>query len=219
MSLKRPAAPPSHFDVNDELNSVDTEQAISKADSLFNKEHDAVLELEPSSVTVPGQEWVLVSFVGKSCSQKTDQFGMKIWGAFPDPESARDHLKLIGKLEENKWYDIYILQMYNWAVIPPDPHCVEDQEYHDEKLNELLSEHKKEKYRSKELFDTRKDKLKSNPDINQYNRNKEVLNELFAKKEIQGELHGEVQGIEQESNLPVQKEELSTPSEIFEELQ
>jgi|688.fasta_scaffold01457_21 hypothetical protein len=176
--MKRQNVPPSHFDAVDALSDVELKDAHKKADDKFESEHDKELELEKSTITVPNQEWVLVSFVGKSCAQKTDIFGMKIHGAFPCQKTAKEHLKRLGKLEENKYYDIYILEMYSWAVVPPDPNCIEDQEYHDDKLNELISEHKKEKYRSKEVFDTRKEKLKQNPDINQYNRNKEVLSSL-----------------------------------------
>lgn len=173
--------PPSHFDANDSLGESELKDAYSRADFKFKQEHSKELELEKGSIRVPNQEWVLVSFVGKTCSQKTEQFGMKIHGAFADPDSAKEHLKRLGKMEENKYYDIYILEMYSWAIIPPDPTCVEDQEYHDEKLNEIVSEHKKEKYRSKEVFDTRKEKLKQNPDINQFNRNKDVLKNISEK--------------------------------------
>ena len=167
---------------------------------------------------------------------------MKLWGCFNDIEDAKEHLKMLGKLEENRWFDIYILEMYNWVRIPPDPECIEEQEYHDEKLNEIISGHKKEKMRVKEVFDTRKDKLVNNPDVNQYNRNKNILKEL--KNEAESEIKTEKPKVnkdaineamkiafgEEQKPLPVfdfsdqtpvpgQKEEISVATEVLETLE
>lgn len=178
LNLVKPEQAPGHFDVNDDLPDEDIEKAHQRADEKFKKEHDIVLDLEPSTVKVPGQEWLLVSFVGPNCSQKTERLGMKVWGCFANPDDAKEHLMRIGKLEENSMFDIYILQMYTWAIIPPDPDCIEDQEYHDEQLGDLISSHKKEKYRAQEVFDTRKQKLMDNQDVNEYKKNKEMLAKL-----------------------------------------
>lgn len=236
--LKKVEAPPSHFDAVDELNEKDTSEAFKRADEKFEKEHDKEITLEKSSITVPSQNWALVSFVGETCSQKTTQMGMKLWGCFGEIEDAKEHLKRLGRLEENRWFDIYIMEMYNWCSIPPDPSCIEDQEYHDDKLNEIISEHKKQKYRAKEVFDTRKDKLKSNPDVNQYNRNKDVLKSLRndaetstednnkenlkeAMNEAMEKEFGERQkqlpcmSVKEETQLPGSSDEPSTASEIL----
>jgi hypothetical protein len=178
LNLKKPEAPPSHFDACDDLPEEDVQKAYEKADEKFKNEHNPELDLEKSTVKVRDQEWVLVSFIGPNCRQKTEELGMKVWGAFGDIEKAREHLVRIGKLQENKMYDIFMLEMYAWAVIPPDPLCIEDQEFHDNKLNELISSHKKEKYRAQEVFDTRKNKLADNPDVNQYKKNKALLSQL-----------------------------------------
>lgn len=239
--MKRPEAPPSHFDVNDELSEEDLREAHKKADEKFEFEHDKEITLQKSSITVPGQNWALVSFAGEKCSQKTEQMGMKLWGCFNNPDDAKEHLRKLGKLEENKWFDIYILEMYNWVAIPPDPNCIDDQEYHDNKLNTIISEHKKEQYRAKEVFDTRKEKLVNNPDINQFNKNKNVLNDLRNDAEKQKQKKKEIDykeelnkamklefGEEQkqlpkfeiinETNLPSQSKEVSVPSEILKSL-
>jgi hypothetical protein len=176
--LERPEAPPNSFDPLDNLSKDEIEKAFIRADTKLNLDNDKELNLAKSDSRVSGQEWILVSFIGKACSQKSGELGMKVWGAFSDLDSATNYLKDIGKTEENSLFDIYILEMYTWAAIPPDPACIQNQEYHEEKLHNLITTHKQEQFRSKEVFDTRKNKLKNNPDVNQYNRDKEKLNNL-----------------------------------------
>jgi len=183
--LKKLEAPPSHFDVLDELSTEEITEAHEKADKKFEDENDHELNLIKSPMVVPGQDWTLISFVGEECSQKTKEFGIKIWGTFPDIETSKQYLKEIGSREENKYFDIYIIESRAWVKIPPEQKCIEDEVYHDERLNTLIDTHKKEQYRSQEVFDTRKEKLKNNPDVNQHYKNKEVLKELKQSLDIE----------------------------------
>jgi hypothetical protein len=184
-NLKRTEAPPNTFDPIDELPEEDIKKAYEKADAEIDKTNDKVLNLLKSDIQVPGQEWVLVSFVGHNCNQKTEQLGMKVWGTFDNPENAHKHAKVINQSEENKIFDIFVLEMYTWAVIPPDPTCMKDQNYHEEQLHNLITEHKKQQHRAKEVFNIRKDKLKNNPDMNQFNKNKKIFKELMGETETE----------------------------------
>lgn len=201
-TLKEPSKPPSHFDPTQDLSTNEKEECYRKVEEKLTKENNKELNLMKSDITVPGQEWCLVSFVGKSLKQQTDELGMKIWGCFDDIHSAKKHANKLNKLEENKIFDIFILEMYTWARIPPDPQCIDDQNYHEEKLHEIITDHKRQQLRAKEVFDLRKEKLSNNPDINQFNRNKKVLKQLMEEddensdNEIQNEealkeIHGE----------------------------
>jgi hypothetical protein len=182
INLQKPEQPPSHFDPTDELTKDEIQQCFDKADQALEIANNKELNLMKSDITVPGQEWVLVSFVGQDCAQKTETLGMKVWGCFDTIQDAKKHADKINKLDENKIFDIFILEMYTWARIPPDPQCIDDQNYHEEQLHTLITEHKRQQLRAKEVFDLRKDKLKNNPDINQYNRNKEVIKELMGNQ-------------------------------------
>lgn len=188
---QQPKRPPTHFDIREDLSQEEISQAMKIAEEKFEKEHDHEVSLEKSTVTVPGQEWVLVSFAGEHLNQKTRDgtLAMKIWGSFNTIQDAKEHLSQIGKLEENKNFDIYILEMYAWAVVPPKMEFIKDQIFHDEKLDSIISEHVKQKYKLSEVFDMRKEKLKGNPDMNQHARNQKIFEELkriepvdFSKK-------------------------------------
>jgi hypothetical protein len=176
--LVRPDQPKGMFDPMDELDQNTIKKCYEEAEEELQKDNDRKLNLEKSDITIPGQNWVLVSFVGKNCSQKTDQFGMKIWGCFDTPEKAKAHAMDLNHTVVNKIYDIFVLEMYTWAVIPPDPECIDDQNYHEEKLHDLITEHKRQSLRAKKVFDTRKNKLQDNPDVNEYKKNKSILEGL-----------------------------------------
>ncbi len=177
--LKKPEQPPGTFDPNDTLTPEEIKECSEKVEQALAISNDKELNLMKSDVVVPGQEWCLVSFVGKGLKQETEELGMKIWGCFDDIKVAKKHADKLNKIEENKIFDIFILEMYTWARIPPDPQCIDDQNYHEEKLHELITDHKRQQLRAKEVFDLRKEKLSSNPDVNQFNRNKQVLKELM----------------------------------------
>lgn len=179
--LKKTENPPSHFDPNDELSKEEISQCFDKVEKVLDQENDKELNLMKSDITVPAQEWCLVSFVGKNLKQQTDELGMKIWGCFESIRDAKKHADKLSKLEENKIFDIFILEMYTWARIPPDPQCIDDQNYHEEKLHELITDHKRQQLRAKEVFDLRKEKLSNNPDVNQFKRNKQVLKEIMEE--------------------------------------
>ena len=59
-------------------------------------------------------------------------------------------------------FDIMVVSMYEWLMIPPDMEKIGDQKYMDEELNGLISEYRKIQERTKIEFDVRKDGLKQN---------------------------------------------------------
>ena len=69
------------------------------------------LTLEPDYITIPGQSFALVSFVGPSCPQKNEKLGMKIRGVFATKEDASAHVKRIQRSGDNI-VDIYLLDKF-----------------------------------------------------------------------------------------------------------
>lgn len=216
ISLVKPEMPSNHFDPTDELSAADIEKCNERVEQALQIENNKELNLEKSDITVADQEWCLVSFVGKTCAQKSNELGMKIWGVFPDITSAKKHADKLSKI--NKLFDIFILEMYCWARIPPDPQCIEDQNYHEEKLHELVTDHKRQQMRAKEVFDLRKEKLMKNEDINQFNRNKQKLNELMNGEVIETSSAKTIQNAEAHEKifgepLPIPKLEVIAENE------
>lgn len=113
------------------------------------------LTLEPDYITIPGQSFALVSFVGPSCPQKNERLGMKIRGVFATKEDASAHVKRIQRSGDNI-VDIYLLDLYQWAVIPPDPKDIEDHEFQEKFLQDMMSGYAESQRAAKSQFEERK---------------------------------------------------------------
>jgi hypothetical protein len=44
---------------------------------------------------------------------------------------------------KTRTFDIYVVDMYKWLLIPPDPLKIEDVHYQNEKLEEIMSGYKR----------------------------------------------------------------------------
>ena len=112
------------------------------------------MSLEQDYTTVPGQLYACLSVVGPECPQKNDKFGIKIRGAFNTREEAANHAKRLQK--EDSTFDIYVVDMYKWLLIPPDPAAIDDVHYTNEKLQELMSGYKENQQMAAKMFEERK---------------------------------------------------------------
>jgi hypothetical protein len=112
------------------------------------------MSLEQDYTTVPGQLYACLSVVGPECPQKNDKFGIKIRGAFNSREEAASHAKRLQK--EDATFDIYVVDMYKWLLIPPDPTAIDDVHYTNEKLEELMVGYKENQQMAAKMFEERK---------------------------------------------------------------
>jgi len=138
----------------DELPS-DKLAKVNKITEAIHKVTDNIeANLETDPIKVAGQNWACVSFVSPSSNQKCQSIGMKIRGCFDHREEAIEHVKRLIKLDPT--FDIFICDMYNWCLVPPDPEKISDQTYQDQTLNSIISEYKKNQIYAKEHFEERK---------------------------------------------------------------
>lgn len=127
------------------------------------------MSLEQDYTTVPGQLFACLSVVGPEAPQKNDKFGIKIRGAFNTREEAAKHAKRLQA--EDATFDIYVVDMYKWLLIPPDPSKIEDAHYTNEKLEEIMSGYKQNQAMAAKMFEERKKdmetiKIKNEPIFN-----------------------------------------------------
>lgn len=123
------------------------------------KELPVGLSLEPDYITIPGQNFALVSFVGPEyCSQKSNRFAMKIRGVFATEEEAGAYVKRLQRSGDNS-VDIFLMSMYNWCPCPPNPMEIETQEYQEEFLQDLMKGYADSQRSAKELFNERKERV------------------------------------------------------------
>jgi hypothetical protein len=117
--------------------------------------------LEQDYLTVPGQMFACVSFVGPDLPQKNDKFGMKIRGAFGTKEEAASHAKRLQR--EDAVVDIYVVDMYKWLLIPPDRLQIDDVHYQNEKLEEIMSKYRENQSQAASMFEKRKRDMMAKP--------------------------------------------------------
>ena len=108
------------------------------------------MSLETDYTTVPGQVFACLSIIGPEAPQKNDKFGIKIRGAFATRDEAANHAKRLQK--EDTTFDIYVVDMYKWLLIPPDSSKIDDVHYNNEKLEEIMSGYKDNQAQAARMF-------------------------------------------------------------------
>jgi hypothetical protein len=117
--------------------------------------------LEQDYLTVPGQYFACVSFVGPEQPQKNEKLGMKIRGCFSTRDEAASHAKRLQK--EDALVDIYVVDMYKWLMIPPDRDQIEDVHYQNEKLEEIMTKYRANQSAAASMFEKRKRDMMAKP--------------------------------------------------------
>jgi len=110
--------------------------------------------LESDYITVPGQAFACVSFVGPDQPQKNELLGMKIRGCFSTRDEAASHAKRLQK--EDATFDIYVVDMYKWLLIPPNRDDIDNVHYANDKLEEIMTKYKENQAQAASMFEKRK---------------------------------------------------------------
>lgn len=110
--------------------------------------------LEQDYLTVPGQLFACISFVGPDLPQKNEKLGLKIRGCFATRDEAASHAKRLQK--EDAIVDIYVVDMYKWLLIPPDRTQIEDVHYQNDKLEEIFQKYRENQAAAASVFEKRK---------------------------------------------------------------
>jgi hypothetical protein len=117
--------------------------------------------LEQDYLTVPGQLFACISFVGPDQPQKNEKLGMKIRGCFATRDEAAGHAKRLQK--EDAIVDIYVVDMYKWLLIPPDREQINDVHYQNDKLEEIMVKYRENQSQAAAMFEKRKRDMTAKP--------------------------------------------------------
>jgi len=117
--------------------------------------------LEQDFLSVPGQLFACISFVGPDQPQKNEQLGMKIRGCFATRDEAASHAKRLQK--EDALVDIYVVDMYKWLLIPPQRDQIQDVHYQNEKLEEIMVKYRENQAQASAMFEKRKRDMNAKP--------------------------------------------------------
>ena len=106
--------------------------------------------VETDEIKIPGQNYALISIVSPNSNQKYDNVCLKIKGVFKTLEEANKHAEMLQKIDSV--FDIYVVEMYSWLLVPPDPELME-QKHVDNRLNEMIGSHRESQLKAKAYFD------------------------------------------------------------------
>lgn len=142
--------------------------------------------LEEDPIKVPGQRYACMSYVSPNVTnQKAEYIGEKIRGCFGTLEEAQKHAERLSKMD--KGFDVYIVEMYNWVKVPPNPDDIHDHVHHEKWLNDHVREYKEEQIKAKQHFEERKNEMLQNVKNDNARidkENKELAEEEEKKKEF-----------------------------------
>lgn len=122
--------------------------------------------LEQDYLTVPGQLFACISFVGPDLPQRNEKLGLKIRGCFSTREEASSHAKRLQK--EDALVDIYVVDMYKWLLVPPNRDQIEDVHYQNEKLEEIMTKYRQNQNAAAAMFEKRKRDMTAKPQEGPY---------------------------------------------------
>lgn len=185
--------------------------------------------VDKDDTKVSGQNYALISVVSPESNQKSKNLCLKVKGVFGNLEEANKHAEMLQKIDST--FDIYVVEMYSWLLLPPDPSLIE-QKHVDQKLNEIIGGHRENQLKAKMYFDERKRELIEN--INLENDKRKEENEKLKENEENTNLveidESAPEGISAESSINITQngnecpnsgsssEEQVTPSELMEEM-
>jgi hypothetical protein len=112
--------------------------------------------LDEDIVKVGGQQFAAISLVSRTTNQKveSDKIALKIRGVFATKEEAEAHIRRLIKTDPE--FDIFVVDMYKWLLLPPNLDEIENHEYQEPFLNDLIKGHKESQLLAKQQFEERK---------------------------------------------------------------
>ena len=164
-SSQTPTEHPEYSMENDPLFKPLDEKKAAIIDKVVKEQiksltMDEVVDVDDTKIN--GQNYALISIVSPTGTQKADQLCLKIKGVFNQLDEAKKHAEMLQKMDTT--FDVYVVEMYSWLLIPPDPELIE-QVHVDNKLNEIIGGHRENQLKSKMHFDERKRELIGNIDM------------------------------------------------------
>lgn len=112
--------------------------------------------LDEDMVKVAGQNYALISFVTKVGKQRTEheKMGIKLRGCFSTKEEAQAHIRKLMKTDN--LFDVYLVEMWKWLGVPPNNDDIENHEYSEQFLQDMVKEYKESQENAKQHFMERK---------------------------------------------------------------
>lgn len=95
--------------------------------------------------------------VNKWCEKEHPKRAVKVRGSTSTAEEIVNRAKRVRELDDN--FHIFTCEVGKWLAFDPDPNMIEDENYMEEQLNELVKGYKQNKLKTKTHFEQRRREL------------------------------------------------------------
>ena len=150
---------------------------MTNKDSQNTKYIDYLTEDDP----VPGQLWVCISFLSpegiKNCSVR----GLKIRGVFGTKQEADQRAKSLQ--EKDPDFHVFVGEMGKWLPWDPDPNDIDDNQYQEKELNDLMKGYKDNLDKAKRMQQQRKDDMIKQAAKEEQSRDQKARDKMKKKLE------------------------------------
>ena len=138
--------------------TIDSELPADVMRDAEKRAEDFVKENKRPEITIPvkcpGQEFCVLSVLGKNCRQKTEEACVQFLGAFATLDMAKKFAKEVSEVSPD--FDLYCASMYKWLPLNTRPEDAVNTHWRNEKVEDLMQDYMRTKALSKEMFDERK---------------------------------------------------------------
>lgn len=121
------------------------------SETCSSSKMDINMYLEKDSYRVAGQNYGVISIVSPTSNQKYDKVAIKFKGCFNTYEEAKEQARKLHKMDNT--FDIHVIEMYSWIVVPPERDNLNEVHYDNEVLDSIITEHVKQQDLAKVEFE------------------------------------------------------------------
>lgn len=119
------------------------------------------------------QKYVCLSFLTQ---ENKSLVGIKVRGVFEKYEDACEHCKKLQSIDE--YFNIFVGEMGKWLPIDPDPETIKNNEFSNEKLNDMMKSYVKNQEYANLLYNQRKSEMIKNNILESIKTEQESINNL-----------------------------------------
>ncbi|AYV84218.1 MAG: hypothetical protein Hyperionvirus19_42 [Hyperionvirus sp.] len=113
-----------------------------------------VIDQLTEDTPIPNQLWCCMSFLSPETLKNCSLRAIKIRGVYNTREEADKRAQFLQKVDPD--FNIFVGEVGKWLGWDPDPNSAEDQVYREKKLQEIMTNYKKNREKSKVMEEERK---------------------------------------------------------------
>ena len=127
---------------------------------------------------IPSQLWCCISFISPETLKNCNLRAVKVRGVYNNQDEAIKRAEYLQKIDPD--FNIFVGEVGKWLGWDPDPNTAEDQVYREKKLQEIMSNYKKNREKAKVMEEERKREMLEESVRNEAAKN---LNKVDKKRD------------------------------------